>query len=360
MMQLSDYTLSLLDDIERRIDPDAEEDFRAQWRRFWYGGPEGSPDMVFVPWRKTVSQPGIELRSIHINDALQDWELMLDAELADVSRRLAAPTPALGMRANYGSAIMTTLLGAELFVMPRETGTLPTSRSFNDTDKIRAVLQKGIPDLHDGLGGDVLRFGERCAEIFAHYPKIRRYVEVYHPDTQGPLDVAELLWGGEMFYEMYDDGDLVHGLMRLVTDTYKAFMDKWFSIIPRREEMAVHWGILHRGNVFLRLDSGMNLSPEFYREYSMPYDRELLDYYGGGCIHFCGRSDHLVPSLCEIDSLHAIQASQPHLNDMNAVLAHLRASGKKILMLPDAKRYIEEYAAAGNGHLPLEYGMIHS
>ena len=36
MIKLSDYTLSLLDDIERRIDPDTEEDFRDQWTRFWY------------------------------------------------------------------------------------------------------------------------------------------------------------------------------------------------------------------------------------------------------------------------------------------------------------------------------------
>ena len=243
-MKLSDYTLALLDDIERRIDPDTEEDFRAQWRSFWYGNPQ---TLIFTPRRNKTSAPGVELQSIHINDALQDWELMLDAELADVSWRLSTPSVALGLRANYGSAIMATLFGAELFVMPRETCCLPTSRSFNDTDKIRAVLQKGTPDLRGGLGGDVFAFGERCAEIFAHYPKIRRYVEVYHPDTQGPLDIAELLWGGEMFYEMYDNGELVHDFMALITDTYRRFMDAWFSIIPMQKEIAVHWSILQRG-----------------------------------------------------------------------------------------------------------------
>ena len=30
-MELSSYTLALLDDIERRIDPETEEDYRAQW-----------------------------------------------------------------------------------------------------------------------------------------------------------------------------------------------------------------------------------------------------------------------------------------------------------------------------------------
>ena len=102
----------------------------------------------------------------------------------------------------------------------------------------------------------------------------------------------------------------------------------------------------------------MNLSPALYREYSMPYDRQLLDYYGGGCIHFCGRSEHLVESFCELDSLYAIQASQPHLNDMNAILSHLRAKGKRILMLPNAEQYTAAYAASGDDRPPM--GMIHA
>ena len=336
MMKLSDYTLALLDDIERRIDPDDEEDFRSQWKQFWYTDLDVP---VFTPCRKTVSQPGTELKNIRINDALRDPELMLDAELADLSRRLSSSSAALGIRANYGSAIMTSLFGAEMFIMPKETNTLPTTRSFNDSDRVREVLEAGIPDFHVGFGGDVLAFGEMCAEIFEHYPKIKKYVEVYHPDTQGPLDIAELLWGGEMFYEMYDDSEFVHAVMRLVTDTYRGFMDKWFSIIPKREEIAVHWHIMQRGTIFLRMDSAMNLSPEFYCEYSRPYDTELLDYYGGGCMHFCGRGEHFVESLCEIDSLYAIQMSQPHLNDMDKILSSVVAHDKRILMLFGAGQY---------------------
>ena len=58
-----------------------------------------------------------ELKNIHINDALRNPELMLDAELADLSRRLSTASAALGIRANYGSAIMTSLFGAEMFIM---------------------------------------------------------------------------------------------------------------------------------------------------------------------------------------------------------------------------------------------------
>ena len=338
-MKLSEYTLSLLDDIERRIDPETEEDYRNQWKSFW----NGTADVpVFRPYRKKVSSPSVEIKNIAINDALSDYELMLDSQLADISGRLSSRSVALGMRANYGTGIMSSLFGAEIFIMPRETNTLPTTKTLGSTENIRRLLEKGVPDFYKALGGDALRFGEICAELFRHYPKIERYAEVYHPDTQGPLDLAELLWGGEMFYAMYDEAELVHGFLRLITDTYRGFMDKWYEFFPQRKEICVHWGLMHKGAIMLRLDSGMNISEEFYNEFSKPYDRELLDYYNGGCLHFCGRGDHYVPSLCEINSLYGLNIAQPHLNDMSLILNAVSSTGKRILGLNPAEEYADK------------------
>ena len=337
-MKLSDYTLALLADIERRIDPETEEDYREQWKNFWYNQTDVP---VFRPERKKVSAPAIELKSFNINDCLKDWELMLDAQLGGVSGSLSNKGAALGIRANYGTGIMTSLFGAEIFEMQREYNTLPTTKPLNDTEKIRGIIEKGMPDLTTGFGKDVLFFGEACAEIFENYPKIKRYVEVYHPDTQGPLDVLDLLWGGEMFCEMYEDPDLVHAGMRLVTDTYKAFMDKWYTIIPIRREMSVHWSLMIRGPILLRLDSGVNMSGEFYTEFSKPYDGELFDYYGGGCMHFCGNGDHFVESLCGIEKMYGINMSQPALNDMEIVLRAVQKNNKRFVGLSRANYYAD-------------------
>lgn len=329
-MQLSDYTLALLDDIERRIDPEVEEDFAAQWRTFW----DGKYDRpIFTPMRKKTNTPGVEVRNIHINDAIGDLSLMLDMQLADLSKRLSSANQALGIRSNYGTGIMTTLFGAEIFMMPREAATLPTTRSLNDSDAVRRILEAGMPSLTGGFGKDVFAFGEMCAEIFKNYPKIQRYVSIFHPDTQGPLDIAELLWGSEMFYEMYDDPDFVHGVLRLITDTYKAFLDRWYTIIPRTEGISTHWNWMHAGTIMLRNDSAMNLSPEMYSEFAFPYDNELLNYYGGGCVHYCGRGDHYIRILCGAPLLKGINLSQPHLNDMDEIFSAVRDNGKKILGL---------------------------
>jgi hypothetical protein len=178
-----------------------------------------------------------------------------------------------------------------------------------------------------------LEFGEICAEVFEKYPKIKKYVKVYHPDLQGPLDICELLWGGEIFYAMYDEPELVHAMLRLVTDTYIEFIEKWFKMFPPSAEMNPHWGMLwHRGAITLRNDSAMNLSPALYREYAMPYDGELLARYGGA-EHFCGRGDHYIELLSTLPGLNGVQMSQPHLNDMEIIYKNTVDKGIKLMSL---------------------------
>ena len=331
-MQLSDYTVKLLNDIENRIDPDVEEDYIGQWRDFWAGG-ISTP--IFSPKRKVVSTPSLDIQPMHINDCLLDYELMLDMQLEGISSALSGGRSALTMRSNYGTGILGSLFGAEIFTMPREQKTLPTVRSFGDTDKIRSLLDKGVPPLDIAFGKNVFEFGEYCAEIFKNYPKISKYVYMIHPDTQGPLDIAELLWGGEMFYEMYDDPDFVHEALTLITETYTAFLKRWYEIIPMNTDINPYWTdwayLWHKGTLMIRNDSAMNLSPEFYREFAMPYDILLLDRFGGGCIHFCGRGDHYIDAITEIKGLYAINMSQPHLNDMEKIFRHTVDRGIKIL-----------------------------
>nr|MBQ4318057.1 hypothetical protein [Clostridia bacterium] len=339
MSVLSNTTLALLDDIERRIDPETEEDFKKQWEDFLYDKFDGD---VFTLNRKKLAPPAVPIEYININDALDDYDMMMRYELNRVSAALNHPGHNLALRANYGSAILASLFGPELFIMPRDMNTLPTTRPFNDTDKIIELIGKGIPDLYAGFGRKVFEFGELAKETFAKYPKISKYVYVYHPDVQGPLDICELLWGSDMFYAMYDEPELVHSAMSLITETYKAMLDKWFEMYPCDSHMNPHWPTLwHKGRITLRCDSAMNLSPELYDEYAAPYDAKLLDYFEGGCMHFCGRGDHYIETLCSQKGLCGIQLGQPELNDMEKIFTASVDKGVKILAM--GRRSYEDY-----------------
>ena len=347
--KLSDETIALLEDIEARIDPETEEDYKSQWRDFLFDRFDGD---IFEPVRKTTSASSVNFPRVeNINDALQSYDNMLRQQLEGVSDALGKKKGNLCVRANYGTGILSSLFGAEIFVMPRHMNTLPTTRALNDTELIREKVEAGMPDLCGGFGKRVFEFGELCAEVFEKYPKVKKYVNVYHPDLQGPLDICELLWGGEMFYAMYDEPELVHAMLRLVTDTYTAFIEKWFKMFPPSEEMNIHWGFLrHRGAIMLRNDSAMNLSPDFYREFAMPYDGELLKKYGGA-VHFCGRGDHYIEMLCSLPGLYGVQMSQPELNDMEVIYRNTVDKGIKLLGFN--KKVAEE-------HLSREGGFRHN
>ncbi len=57
---------------------------------------------------------------------------------------------------------------------------------------------------------------EYFADLLGKYPKVKKYVHHYHPDLQGPMDVCELLWGSNLFVDLYDVPDLAKSLLELL------------------------------------------------------------------------------------------------------------------------------------------------
>ena len=353
MFKLSKETIDILEDLERRLDPEVEEDLEGQWREFLFNR---AKDEIFVPSRIRNTPAGVPLRVNNINDDIADLSSMLHSQLSGASSALARGGDNVNIRANYGTGILSSVFGAELFIMPYKNNTLPTTRVVGGIDKIRSIVEAGIPSLTNGLGQRVFDFGELCLDVFRKYPKVSRYLEVYHPDLQGPLDICELMWGTDMFYAMYDEPELVHSFLSLITDTYVAFMEKWQKMYPPRLDFNTHWGNLrHRGSILIRNDSAMNLSPELYEEFSVPYDSRLLERFGGGGVHFCGRGDHYIELLAKIPKMYAVQMSQPQYNDMEKIYKHTVDKGIKLLAF-NYDRALSDLCRAGGFHGNLHCG----
>jgi uroporphyrinogen-III decarboxylase len=142
-----------------------------------------------------------------------------------------------------------------------------------------------------------------------------------------------VVWGSSVFYSLYDRPKLVKGLLEVVVETYIACMRAWTEVVPFREGGNAHWGLYHKGNIMLRDDSAMNLSLDMFNEFIRPYDQRLLDTFGGGAIHFCGKGDHYMPALAQMRNLYAINLSQPEYNDMEQIYSHIVDNGIKIIGL---------------------------
>ena len=87
-----------------------------------------------------------------INDAIEDYELMILSQLKMCSDILASGGgEMLSVRANYGTGIIPTMFGAPFFIMPYENDTLPCTRNLEreeDTiSKLRGTRNSGPPQV---------------------------------------------------------------------------------------------------------------------------------------------------------------------------------------------------------------------
>lgn len=312
---MDELLASCLLDLELRIDEGEEQANRAAWVSFAEGR---CADGIFTAPAREPKPPRIAWPAISCNGGFASPQAMLLQQLGECSRALAdGGAGRLCIRCNYGTPTLPSLFGCELFLMEDALNTLPACHPLGQ-ERMKAIVECGVPNLRGGLGGRVFDSAEFFIETLSRHPVLQRNIAIYHPDVQGPMDVAEMVWGSDIFLAFYDDAPLLRQVLELVTQTYAAFMREWYKLVPA-QPLSTHWGLMHRGTLMLREDSLMNLSPEIYADFIRPLDQRLFDEFGGGAIHFCGRGDHFIEPMSQMRGLSAINLSQPHLNDMDRI-----------------------------------------
>ena len=341
-MKLSVY----LDDLERRINAEAEDTLTAQWLSF---ADCQLTEGYFAPSRPK-SASAIDWPAININACIDDIDLMIYRELKSASDTLAAGGgELLAIRPNYGIGIIPSMFGAEVFIMPDETNTLPCTRTLPGAmSAIKNILERGEKDFSQaswpGLAARVFNCAERWLELSRPYESLKRYVHIYNPDLQGPFPLVDALWGSDIYTDIIDEPETIHAALDFFTDVFIAFLKKYHALCPPFDaEHSVEWGLLHRGKVIIRNDAVMNISGDMYREFVMPQDQRIIDVFGGG-IHFCGKGDHYITHISEIRGISTFNMSQPEYNDMEIIYQNTIDKGIVIIGLPGSE--VERAVAA--------------
>lgn len=319
---------------ERLIEPGREERVAQAYRQvFAWEAPVTLP-YVWEDWVSPFPAPDPDWPEYPYNDAFDDPCMMLLNQLRDpyLHYQLGDYHP-LAIRANYGTVILPSIFGGSYQLT--ETS-LPWAHPLvGGADAIRRLLERGMPDPSAGLGARCFETAAFYRETLANYPALARAVRIYHPDLQGPFDVAHLLWGQDIFMALYDTPGLVHALLHLVTETYIAWLRGWRAWSDEDTALTAHWNIMMRGGAMIRNDTAVMLSAAHYREFVRPYDQRILDVFGG-CIHFCGRGAAFVKDMVECRNLYGLHISQPELNDMDTIRTLCAERCLVLLGLPEA------------------------
>jgi hypothetical protein len=321
-------------DLERRINPADEDRLSAEWLSF---ADCQLTEGYFAPARRP-SPAGISWPEININDCIDDTDSMIYQQLKAVSDTLASGGgELLAVRPNYGTGIIPSMYGAEIFIMPHETNTLPGARTLPGAmSAVRDILEKQEMDFSKAFAGKVFHFARRWAELSAPFELVRRYVHIYNPDLQGPLPLVELLWGSQLYLDIFEEEDTVRAALSFFAGVIIEFLKKFHAICPPFDrEHSVEWGLLHRGGLIIRNDAAMNISGDMYAEFVQGEDQRIISAFGGG-IHFCGKGDHYIKHVSGIAGLSTVNLSQPECNDMETIFAHTVDKGIVIIGLPSA------------------------
>jgi len=190
----------------------------------------------------------------------------------------------LTVRASYGPILITAMLGCEYYVDHSTTWAKP----LKDSGAIRKLIDRGIPDFTSGLAARVLE----TQALFKGYLEdcgLSPYIHLFQADNQGPFDCADMIWGEGIYYAMYDEPELVHELLDLVTQTTVSFVKAQKKVMGEKNGM-YHWWWKIPGGVRAVDDMTTVLSPATYEAFSKPYTEKLYAEFGGGYMHYCGHT----------------------------------------------------------------------
>ena len=124
---------------------------------------------------------------------------------------------------------------------------------------------------------------------------------VYPMDLQGAFDTAHLVYGDEIFYDLYDDPDFVHHLLDLCCEAIVMGMEECFKVIPDSESKIAYYNNLvmprEIGGIKTSEDTSTLLSKEHIDEFVVPYLERILKHFGGGYVHYCGSNPYLFEAV---------------------------------------------------------------
>ena len=310
----------LLDRFEARIDLDHVAAVRARHRAaLTYQPVDRLPLVFYLPYE------GQDIRPYPFAEAFEDPAKLMANELlagfTSIHHALDLRDDApYCLRPNLGTGIVASMFGSFIRLLENNP---PWAEALGGLDALRTVAEGPLPPVTAGLGQRVIDQFAYFHAALADYPRCRAAFQITLPDLQGPFSTVELLWGSSIYVDLYDHADLVHALLAKVTAQMIAAVEAWRPYV--REDIGAGFTWQHnvgvRGNLLIRDNSMILISPAMYREIVLPYDAKLCAAVGGAGIHFCGAGGHQVPNLLTIPACQTIDFGQPELNDLDAIYA---------------------------------------
>jgi hypothetical protein len=225
------------------------------------------------------------------------------------------------IRPEYGVVNIPELFGIET-VVTNEGNSM--SEGLNDRDKLRRLIDAGIPDFTSNKHNrKVIECQDFARELLGAYEKLSKVVHFTLPDTQGPFDLASLIWGSDILFGIHDEPDLLAQLMELMTQTFIEYnkYHKKRTGDPLNSSYHIAGLKLVNGGVRICDDSASLISKEMYDSMVAPYNAKAFAPFSGGWLHYCGDGNRLLPTMLnDIPGVNAIHLGNPDMHNFRQLV----------------------------------------
>jgi len=300
----------------QRVDSQAIETGRQRMEKQFSGQESDYLPIIFdVDFNRPEGFPQFNYAEQYADPDKMAYELLW----GQIPTALAGSDAQLALRANTGTGTVPSVFGLQQEILP-DAMPWPKER----------LSRRQVSDFQ--LADDISQAGvmPHVREIIEFYRQHLPEVPLFVCDTQGPFDVAHLMYGDEIFTELYDDPPFCHHLMRLATDAYVKVTEYLKSLSGEAHDHGYHANMyMTRCGVRMCEDTTTLLSRPQIEQFVMPYVNQAMQHFGGGWTHYCGKNDHLLDCLIEqAPHCRAVNFGNPEMHDMPHVIARLVKAGK--------------------------------
>ena len=229
------------------------------------------------------------------------------------------------LRPEYGVVNIPELFGIKT-VISNEGNSM--SEGLNNVDKIKDLIQKGVPDLRSGHGKKVEEYEDFAKSVLSEYENLSKHIHLMLPDTQGPFDLACLLWGSSILMALHDEPQVIEQLMELVTETFIQYNLHHKARIGEPLDSGYHiCGLkLVRGGIRICEDSATLISGEMYADMVKKHSAKALDPFDGGWVHYCGNGSHIIDDIIDLPGTNVVHLGNPDYHDFLGMYSKLASN----------------------------------
>ena len=281
-------------------------------KAFWRGD---GPCLMLVPpardmnetWQVQIYDTG-DYRQRFYNPAKM-WE----NEMTRARPVLDWPTDGIPtVRPNLGVIFVPSMAGQKYEI---RQGLMPWCGQPLSPEQIRAA--RGA----DVTGAELMQLAAEFYRI--HSENSDSEIAAYQADNQGIFDIAHLLYGDAVFYDIMDQKKTpwVDELLQISLELMVRAVRHIKNLIGEQDTSMIHGHGTEQGlyfpNAGIRIseDSPAMISPQQIDRLVMPPIERCAEQFGGVFMHYCGRHEYFFERLCRCDGVRAIDLGNPEMYD---------------------------------------------